>query len=165
MKRTFLLVVLCACAGVLAADEQARPLQADIDAYMAQVTETVGRAFGSSELAMHPELADAGMKFSFRVNREGRPDHIEATVTPNNPSVERIVVQVISGLKFAPIPKRIIDEGGYEYLEFRTQTVPKGDKTPSSNQTMQPTARRRTASFLMINTPSFQSSVASTSGA
>ena len=94
-----------------------------IDAYIANVGEMAGRAL-MPELAKHRELVKGTTKVSFRVDPAGHPSEIKAVSTPRNQFVEQTILRVVRRMKFPPIPKRILQEGGYTSLEFRTEMGP-----------------------------------------
>ena len=110
-------ILLGAYGYVLA---QTEPLQATIDAYMAHVNKIVGDAL-MPELAEHRELVKGTTEFSFRIDPAGHPNEIKAVSTPRNEFVEQTILRVLRASTFPPIPKRILKQGGYEYLEFRTK--------------------------------------------
>jgi hypothetical protein len=97
---------------------EADSLQPAVDAYMAEVTRIVASAL-MPELAKHRELGNVTKKFSFRIDAAGRPSQITCTTVPPNKFLDQLVVRGIRGLKFPPIPKKILRT--YESLEFRTE--------------------------------------------
>ena len=96
-------------------------LQRKVDAYLDEVGQILAQAL-MPELAKHRDLGNVTKKFSFRIDAAGHPSEIKATSTPSTELLDRLVVRVIRGLKFPPIPKDILAK--YKYLEFRTEMGP-----------------------------------------
>jgi hypothetical protein len=114
-------LILLGCACVVVAHAKTDALQSKIDAYLDKVGPILAQAL-MPELAKHPELGDVRKRFSFRIDAVGHPRQINATSTPRSELLDRLVVRVIRGLKFPPIPKEILAK--YKELEFRTEMGP-----------------------------------------
>jgi hypothetical protein len=107
--------ILLACVCALATRGKADSLRPEVDAYMVDVTRIVAGAL--AELAKHRELGNVTKKFSFQIDAAGRPSQIRVTTIPPNKLLDQLVVRVIPGLKFPPIPKNILQK--YKSLEFQ----------------------------------------------
>jgi hypothetical protein len=108
---------------VWSSDAHAEPLQSIIDVYIDQVGAIAGGAI-IPELARHRELVKGTTEFSFKIDPAGHPSEVKVVSTPRNRIDEQTISRVIHDLKFPRIPKRILEEGGYEYLEFRNKMGP-----------------------------------------
>jgi hypothetical protein len=126
-------------------DADAEPLQATIDAYLAQVAEVIGHAVGPKLLGNARQIES--LEFSCRVDPPGNPSQVRASVAPPNRRLEQTIVQVIRTLKFPPIPRRILEEGGYKFLEFRNKMLPRRPERVGPNQAMRPTASPQCLTF------------------
>jgi hypothetical protein len=146
-------LILLGCA--LHSDAQTDALQPRVDAYIAQVGEIVRDAL-MPELAAHRELGDVIKEFSFSIDAAGHPKEIKASTTPPTEFLDKLVIRVIRGLKFPPIPKEILEK--YPEIEFRTRMGPPG--SIRSNQTMQLTPSGTAFTFSMTSLHSFQFSLA-----
>lgn len=122
-KRLVALIVVCICAYASSTEARSAELQSMIDAYIAQVGEMAANAF-LPELARHGEPMKGTTKYSFRLSPAGHPSDIKAVSTPRNQFVEQTILRVIRRMKFPPIPKNILKEGGYTSLEFQTEMGP-----------------------------------------
>jgi outer membrane biosynthesis protein TonB len=121
--RLALFIVIGICGYASSGAARSAALQSMIDAYIAQVGEMAGNAL-MPELAKHRELVKGTTKFSFRLDPAGHPSHIEAISAPRNKFVEQTTLRVIRRMTFPAIPKKILQDGGFEYLEFRTEMRP-----------------------------------------
>ena len=148
MRAIAVALILLGCA--LNSDAQTDALQPKVDAYIAQVGEIVRDAL-MPELAAHRELGDVIKEFSFSIDAAGHPREIKASTTPPTEFLDKLVIRVIRGLKFPPIPKDILEK--YPEIEFRTRMGPPG--SIRSNQTLERTADRR-ENFLSM-TPTMKS--------
>jgi hypothetical protein len=144
MRTIAVALILFGCA--VNSDAQTDALQPKVDAYIAQVGEIVRDAL-MPELAEHRELGDVIKEFSFSIDATGHPKEIKVITTPPSELLDKLVIRVIRGLKFPPIPKEILDK--YPEIEFRTRMGPPG--SIGSNQALERTADRRENFLSMIS--------------
>src|SRR5260370_26966520 len=112
------------------------------------------------EIAEHRELGDVIKEFSFRIGAAGHPNEIKATSVPPPKFLDQLVIRVIRGLKFPPIPKDILEK--YPDIEFRTRMGPPG--SVGSNQALERTADRRENLLLMTSTHNLEVPLSVVSG-
>ena len=121
MRTRLVSVILLGCACVVGAHAETDPLQSKVDAYLDKVGPILAQAL-MPELAKHPELGNVRKTFSFRINAAGHPREIKTTSAPSTKFLDQLVVRVIRGLKFPPIPKELLQK--YPEIEFRTEMSP-----------------------------------------
>jgi len=121
MRTRLVSLILLGCAYVVGAHAETDVLQSKVDAYLDKVGPILAQAL-MPELAKHPELGNVRKTFSFRIDAAGHPREIKATSVPSTTFLNRLVVRVIRGLKFPPIPKELLQK--YPEIEFRTEMGP-----------------------------------------
>jgi hypothetical protein len=114
-------LILLGCAWVLTADGQSNAVKSKVDAYLQQVGPILAQAL-MPELAKHRELGNVRKKFSFKIDAAGHPHEIQASSVPSTKLLDHLIVRIIRGLKFPPIPKDVLAE--YPEIEFRTEMGP-----------------------------------------
>jgi hypothetical protein len=159
MRPTLVSFVLLGCAYTLASNDESDALQTKVDAYIQEVGQIVRDAL-MPELAEHRELGDVIKEFSFRIDAAGHPNEIKATSIPPTKFLDQLVIRVIRGLKFPPIPKEILEK--YPDIEFRTRMGPPG--SIGSNQALERTADRRERLLSMTSTLKTEAPLALVSG-
>lgn len=118
MRTMLLPLILVSCICPFKTDAATDELQPKVDAYIAQVGGIVRDAL-MPELAEHRELGDVIKEFSFSIDAAGHPKEIRASTTPPTEFLDKLVIRVIRGLKFPPIPKEILEK--YPEIEFPTR--------------------------------------------
>jgi TonB family protein len=74
------------------------------------------------ELAKHFNLLRAGsVKFSFRLDRQGRLSRLRVTSSTSNRFVEQTTVQMIRATRFPPIPKKVIAEQRHDFVDVDSE--------------------------------------------
>jgi TonB family protein len=74
------------------------------------------------ELAKHFNLLRAGsVKFSFRLDRQGRLSRLRVTSSTSNRFVEQTTIQMIRATRFPPIPKKVIAEQGHDFVDVDSE--------------------------------------------
>lgn len=98
----------------------AKALESEQSAYVTQVSSVVAHAV-MDKLAEHPELLKGSMKFSFRLDPQGHQSDARVISSTSNRFVEQTTLRMIRASKFPPVPKRVIKEGGYKYIEIQCE--------------------------------------------
>jgi len=73
------------------------------------------------ELAKHVELLRGSVKFSFRLDCQGRLRSLKVTSSTSNRFVEQTTIQMIRASKFPPVPKKVIAELGHDYVDVDSE--------------------------------------------
>ena len=99
----------------------AEALRSATFSYQSQINTIVLQAV-IPELAKHFNLLRAGsVKFSFRLDRQGRLSRLKVTSSTSNRFVEQTTIQMIRATKFPPIPKKVIVEQGHHFVDVDSE--------------------------------------------
>jgi TonB family protein len=117
MRRRLLLVALLAfhVDAFAHSGVPAEAIRSATFAYQSQITTTVLQAV-VPELAKHVDLCRGAVKFSFRLDRQGRLSDLRVTSSTSNRFVEQTTIRMIRATRFPPIPKKVIAEQGHDWV-------------------------------------------------
>ncbi len=123
MRARLLLVALLAlCMRSLAQSGiPAEAIRSATFSYQSQINTIVLQAV-IPELAKHFNLLRGGsVKFSFRLDRQGRLSRLRVTSSTTNRFVEQTTIRMIRATKFPPIPKKVIAEQRQDFVDVDSE--------------------------------------------
>ena len=122
MGTHLLLAVLVALSAHALAQSgiPAEALRSATFSYQTQINTIVFQAV-VPELAKHVNWLMGSVKFSFRLDREGRLSRLRVTSSASNRFVEQTTIQMIRATKFPPVPKQVIAEVGRDFVDIDSE--------------------------------------------
>ena len=121
MPTRFVLPSFLLCAHALAqSGVPAEALRSATFSYQSQINTIVLQAV-VPELAKHVNLLRGSVKFAFRLDRQGHLSNLRVISSASNRFVEQTTIQMIRATTFPPIPKKVIDELGRDYVDVDSE--------------------------------------------
>jgi TonB family protein len=119
-RHLIIIPLLCGAHLLALAGVPAEALRTATFSYQSQINTIVLQAV-VPELTKHMELLRGSVKFSFRLDRQGRLKSLKVTSSTSNRFVEETTIQMIHRSKFPPIPKKVIAEQGHDWVDVDSE--------------------------------------------